>query len=72
MLEEGNVAPGQRFKPKKAKKLNDAGVTESEDSSDEEEVKEVEDEDVQDFSGPQMSFIQMMFDSQIKRKFEEN
>ena len=72
VLEDGNVAPGQAFKPKK-RRVNEFGDQVSSESSAEEDVEAevlpVEDE--QSSSGSTQSFIQILFESQIKRKFEE-
>ena len=69
ILEKGNVAPGQAFKPK-VRKYNDAGEELSSDSSEEEDIMEEEIE-VDQAPAQEQSFIQTMFDSQIKRTFEE-
>ena len=74
MLEDGNVAPGQAFKPKQ-KKFNELGEEISGDSSVEEDVEpeEITPEESKEqmLGGTTRSFIQILFDSQITRQFEE-
>lgn len=68
VLEEGNVRPGQAFK-KKERKTTLVDGQEVHDSSDSEEIEEekLEENSSEVNLRSQQTFIQIMFDSQIKR-----
>ena len=69
VLEEGNVG---KKKPKKTRVTADGNTVEVTDSDSSVEEDVLPEEAVQTEQGPQSSFIQILFESQIKRKFEED
>lgn len=72
LLGDGNVAPGNSLQPKKRRVNADGDDMSSSDSSAEEDVEVEELGDEEQNQGSAQSFIQILFDSQIKRQFEED
>ena len=67
LLGDGNVAPGNSLQPKKRRVNADGDDMSSSDSSAEEDVEVEELGDEEQNQGSAQSFIQILFDSQIKR-----
>ena len=76
VVEEGNVAPGKAFRPSQHRRMTKDGEELASDSSvDEDEVideADPEEEKEEAAAGPQQSFIQLLFDSQVRQKLEED
>ena len=69
-MEEGNVAPGRAFRPSQHRRMTKDGEEIASDSSvdEDEEIPEADPEEEKDeaAAAPQQSFIQLLFDSQVR------